>query len=177
METPGSHFEPLKQISPPPHPIFPIDPLEISQVESFASICLIFFPLLVFKEIYNCWQYVFSFPGDVSATFPPHFSHRSIRGMVAPFVAVWAHRHSWDLLATLDLCIAMVVVRRRACHSTFFLFFFFERGPEARESQEGLFFSFGGWGFEGKPKGQQQRSPMSRRHPQKDASSNNGSWF
>ncbi|CAJ1358138.1 unnamed protein product [Effrenium voratum] len=38
-----------------------------------------------------------------------------IGGMVAPFVAVWAHRHSWDLLATLDLCIAMVVVRRRAC--------------------------------------------------------------
>ena len=35
--------------------------------------------------------------------------------MVAPYIAILVHRHSWDVLATVDLLLACVVVRRRAC--------------------------------------------------------------
>lgn len=38
-----------------------------------------------------------------------------IGGMVAPYIAILVHRHSWDVLATVDLLLACVVVRRRAC--------------------------------------------------------------
>jgi len=36
-------------------------------------------------------------------------------GMVAPYIAILVHKHSWDVLATVDLILAAVVVRRRAC--------------------------------------------------------------
>lgn len=35
--------------------------------------------------------------------------------MVAPYIAILVHRYSWDVLATVDLLMAAVVVRRRAC--------------------------------------------------------------
>ncbi|CAK9017040.1 unnamed protein product [Durusdinium trenchii] len=38
-----------------------------------------------------------------------------IGGMVAPYIAILVHRYSWDVLATVDLLMAAVVVRRRAC--------------------------------------------------------------
>ena len=40
-------------------------------------------------------------------------------GMVAPYIAILVHKHSWDVLATVDLILAAVVVRRRACIGSF----------------------------------------------------------
>lgn len=38
-----------------------------------------------------------------------------VGGMVAPYIAILVHRHSWDVLATVDLVMAFWVIRRRAC--------------------------------------------------------------
>jgi len=40
-------------------------------------------------------------------------------GMVAPYIAILVHKHSWDVLATVDLILAAVVIRRRACIGSF----------------------------------------------------------
>ena len=76
------------------------------------------------------WKVPPNLPLDLASWFSPSRStmfslpsHGPLRqdlcygvgGMVAPYIAILVHRHSWDVLATVDLVMAFWVVRRRAC--------------------------------------------------------------
>ena len=96
------------------------------QIRNFHADWLVMFLCILVLEI-DQTSHLFALHGlislkKISSFSPDFFSYKDlcygVGGMVAPYIAILVHKHSWDVLAMVDLTMALVILRRRLCIGT-----------------------------------------------------------